>query len=597
MAVGLVLNRRRQVPAEDTPAFGAIAERFRRGGDLERAVALCQEGLQKFPDHLSARVTLGWALLDLGRYDEAHTALEWVLKRAPDNLAAIRGMAELHQRAESAVELSLDGPGPWPPDQAAIEAAGTAPQAPDATAATPPTKVSLSHDVSSATGAVAGLTGAGVDDVIEQIAAIDDAAPELELSQTADLTADPDLLAALELKSEPDFLGTAAASASAVSGLTTHADAVAPDLDLALKEEEAEAVDLWESLKIPAPLDESIDVIDPVRSPVTSARTDAGDQPIAGPPEVVLDDFIGAADEESADETAALLANLISVEPAGPVAFSPGSDQTILLSAEAVDLGSDSATPLSLDTLLPPAPPIAELSKAIPSVLAAADNAPLVLAPVPLQVDPRESDSIAATPIDTLPMVMAPADLASVEVMADVLPMLAVDEPEAVQAIEDEAIEIDERDAFVLTSPSFVAGLGDVDAESAAAFLESGEGELTDALGVANLSLDFDAPIAAAEPEPVVLAHSPAEAVPMPVEVTAPIAPVALGSVTDASDLEVRFVDYSGATVVDTSMSSVEPRANRKKGAKRKSVVVLEGMLRGIEVRRAQMAAQQGPGA
>lgn len=100
MGLGIVLNRNRQVPAEDSPAFGAIAERFRRAGDLERAVALCQEGLQKFPGHLSARVTLGWSFLDLGRYDEARAELEQVLKRAPDNLAAIRGLAELHDRAE-----------------------------------------------------------------------------------------------------------------------------------------------------------------------------------------------------------------------------------------------------------------------------------------------------------------------------------------------------------------------------------------------------------------------------------------------------------------------------------------------------------------
>lgn len=100
MGLGMVLNRNRQVPAEDSPAFGAIAERFRRAGDLERAVALCQEGLQKFPGHLSARVTLGWSFLDLGRYDEARAELEQVLKRAPDNLAAIRGLAELHDRAE-----------------------------------------------------------------------------------------------------------------------------------------------------------------------------------------------------------------------------------------------------------------------------------------------------------------------------------------------------------------------------------------------------------------------------------------------------------------------------------------------------------------
>jgi hypothetical protein len=123
MSVGIVLNRTRQVPAEDTPAFGAIAERFRRGGDLARAVELCREGLRKFPDHLSARVTLGWALLDQGQYEEARAELEQVLKRAPDNLAAIRGLAELHDRAENTVELSLAGPGPWPPDQTAIEGA------------------------------------------------------------------------------------------------------------------------------------------------------------------------------------------------------------------------------------------------------------------------------------------------------------------------------------------------------------------------------------------------------------------------------------------------------------------------------------------
>lgn len=115
------LNRKRQVPAEDTPAFGAIAERFRRAGDLERAVALCQEGLVKFPDHLSARVTLGWSLLDLGRYDEARDALESALKRAPDNLAAIRGLAELHDRAEHTMLVPMDGPGQWPPDPSALD--------------------------------------------------------------------------------------------------------------------------------------------------------------------------------------------------------------------------------------------------------------------------------------------------------------------------------------------------------------------------------------------------------------------------------------------------------------------------------------------
>jgi hypothetical protein len=90
-------------------SFSVIAERFRRAGQLDRAVALCQEGLAEFPDHLSARVTLGCALLDQGQYLDAHRELQIVIKRAPDNLAAIRGLAELHSRGfgeEEAPELT-----------------------------------------------------------------------------------------------------------------------------------------------------------------------------------------------------------------------------------------------------------------------------------------------------------------------------------------------------------------------------------------------------------------------------------------------------------------------------------------------------------
>jgi len=142
VAQGIAHHRKRHVPAEDTPAFGAIAERFRRAGDLDRAVALCQEGLAKFPDHLSARVTLGWSLLDLGRYEEAREALEGALKRAPDNLAAIRGLAELHDRAEHTMHVPMDGPGEWPPDPSAIDSLELDPAA-DASPASAPADVPL----------------------------------------------------------------------------------------------------------------------------------------------------------------------------------------------------------------------------------------------------------------------------------------------------------------------------------------------------------------------------------------------------------------------------------------------------------------------
>jgi hypothetical protein len=96
----------------DKAAFSQVAERYRRRGDAQRALEICQKGLDAFPDHLSGRVTLGWALLDLGQYDEARAELELVLRRAPDNLLAIRGLAALHDHTESSV-LDMEMPEGW----------------------------------------------------------------------------------------------------------------------------------------------------------------------------------------------------------------------------------------------------------------------------------------------------------------------------------------------------------------------------------------------------------------------------------------------------------------------------------------------------
>jgi hypothetical protein len=79
-------------------AFAALAEEYRRAGKFEAAVATCQAGLQRHPAYVSARVTLGRALLEMGRFEEAREELEQVLRVAPENLSAIRGLAEIHHR-------------------------------------------------------------------------------------------------------------------------------------------------------------------------------------------------------------------------------------------------------------------------------------------------------------------------------------------------------------------------------------------------------------------------------------------------------------------------------------------------------------------
>lgn len=60
------------------------------------------------PGYLSARVTLGRALLQQGELDAAEAELTQVLGAAPGNLAATRALADLQQR-RGAHEVALHG--------------------------------------------------------------------------------------------------------------------------------------------------------------------------------------------------------------------------------------------------------------------------------------------------------------------------------------------------------------------------------------------------------------------------------------------------------------------------------------------------------
>ena len=79
-------------------AFAQLAEEHRRNGDHDEAVRVARAGLVHRPGYLSARVTLGCALLQLGQVDDARVELESVLEAAPDNLAAVRALTEIHTR-------------------------------------------------------------------------------------------------------------------------------------------------------------------------------------------------------------------------------------------------------------------------------------------------------------------------------------------------------------------------------------------------------------------------------------------------------------------------------------------------------------------
>jgi predicted Zn-dependent protease len=95
-------------------AFAQLAEEHRRAGQFEEAVRVCRAGLAQHPAYLSARITLGRALLEMGRLDEAAVEFDYVLKAAPDNLTAVRELADIQQRRRT-------GHTPAPPPFSAVD--------------------------------------------------------------------------------------------------------------------------------------------------------------------------------------------------------------------------------------------------------------------------------------------------------------------------------------------------------------------------------------------------------------------------------------------------------------------------------------------
>ena len=57
-------------------AFAQLAEEYRRAGRFEEAVEVCRAGLTRHPSYLSARVTLGRALIELGELEATDVVVD-----------------------------------------------------------------------------------------------------------------------------------------------------------------------------------------------------------------------------------------------------------------------------------------------------------------------------------------------------------------------------------------------------------------------------------------------------------------------------------------------------------------------------------------
>ncbi len=75
--------------------FAPLANEYRKSGDLDQAIALCQEHLGDQPGNMNGQVVYGQALFDAGRYDDANTTFETALSLDPENLIALRHLGDI----------------------------------------------------------------------------------------------------------------------------------------------------------------------------------------------------------------------------------------------------------------------------------------------------------------------------------------------------------------------------------------------------------------------------------------------------------------------------------------------------------------------
>ena len=79
-------------------AFAQLADLYRKTGRVTEAIALCRQGLLRYPEYTTARLILAKALIAQGAFEEALRELDAILGLAPHDVQCHRLAAEAHRR-------------------------------------------------------------------------------------------------------------------------------------------------------------------------------------------------------------------------------------------------------------------------------------------------------------------------------------------------------------------------------------------------------------------------------------------------------------------------------------------------------------------
>ncbi len=84
--------------------FAPYAEALRKHGQLDLAREVLRQGLQSHPDYVPGNIVLGRCCLDLGEDGAAEAAFTQALKLDPENVIALKALAEITERQGRLVE-------------------------------------------------------------------------------------------------------------------------------------------------------------------------------------------------------------------------------------------------------------------------------------------------------------------------------------------------------------------------------------------------------------------------------------------------------------------------------------------------------------
>ena len=79
--------------------FAPLANEYRKGGQLKRAIDICRAQLAEMPGHMSGQIVFGQALYESGEFEEARKVFERAIALDPENLIALRSLGDMSLQA------------------------------------------------------------------------------------------------------------------------------------------------------------------------------------------------------------------------------------------------------------------------------------------------------------------------------------------------------------------------------------------------------------------------------------------------------------------------------------------------------------------